>query len=262
MNVGRGMIALLGATALGVGFGYWLAGGSAAVAHSTARSAALGSADPAQGPQPPNTAKRVAPAPMRVAIQSAIERAPVHAAPEVAAYLDSLEARARAQRAVTALEVEPGIAMIRRYSFEPEEEIERFAERMQAVQHEFTPPESPRPAPEVHAELDRLVVDIARPKDEAEKQASIAHYLEVARQLDEEPRDAALRRLNQIAGAAPPAADAETVNVLWSAIERARDPTERQALIANYLELVHALPEQDGQARLAELSKRFGSQGR
>ena len=77
--------------------------------------------------------------------------------------------------------------------------------------------------------------------------------------LDEGPRDAALRRLNQLAGTAPPSADPQAVSVLWSAIERARDANERQGLIASYLELVRALPEEQSQARLAELSARFGS---
>ena len=200
---------------------------------------------------------------MRVAIRDAIDRAPVHAAPDLAHYLDSLEARARAQRAVTALEVEPGIDMIRRHSFEPDEEIDRFTERMQALQREFAaPPERARSTPELDSELDRLVIDIGHPTDERDKQASIARYLEVAQKLDEAARDRALQRLNEIAAVARPTADPQTVKVLWSAIENARDPSERQTLIASYLELVRTLPDEQSEARLAELSARFGARER
>jgi len=253
---------MLGATVLGIGIGtgYWLAAGAGTVAHERAERA-TGSTESAVVPQS-SVAVRGGSSSMRTAVRSAINEAPVHAAPDLASYLDSLEARARAQRQVTALEVEPGIEMIRRYSFEPEEEIEHFTERMQALQHEFAPPEVVRPALEVRVELDRLRADIDHPKDESDKQASIARYMAVTRQLDEASRDEALRRLNEHAAAPATATDPQSERVLWSAIEHARDPADRQVLIASYLDLVHTLPEEQGQARLAELSARFGAQTR
>jgi len=90
------MVALLGATALGVGFGYWLASGAGA-RDSPERPSVHGAAKPhAERATPAAAQGRTAP--MRVAIRDAIDRAPVHAAPDLARYLDSLEARARAQR--------------------------------------------------------------------------------------------------------------------------------------------------------------------
>lgn len=74
---------------------------------------------------------------MRAAIRDAIASAPVHSQVEVAAYLDALERRALNQHVVTALEVEPGIAIIKRYVPEPEPEIERFSQRMLKIQRGF-----------------------------------------------------------------------------------------------------------------------------
>jgi len=201
---------------------------------------------------------------MRAAIRKAIEEAPVRAEVDVAPYLDALERRAREQGAVTALEVQPGIAIIKNYVAEPDAEIERFSERMLKLQRSLQDPrERTQPPPlERQRQLERLAGDITHARSETEKQASIAEYLKHAAALDPEAHDAALQRLNAIAGVRPPQADKGAANALWTGIERARDPNERQALIADYLELIRTLPEAEADARLADLSAKFGDQER
>jgi hypothetical protein len=78
-------------------------------------------------------------APVLDQIHEEIERAPVASAADVDRYLDSLAARARSRGQVTALEVEPGLAMLRRYCPSDPAKADRFAERMLALQHQFAP---------------------------------------------------------------------------------------------------------------------------
>jgi len=249
------------AAALGIALGYWLGQPSSQVGErappaSLSPSPAL-TAAAASAPR-----SRPAPSPMREAIRRAVEAAPVEGAPDLGAYLDSLEARAVAQRAVTALEVEPGIAMIRRHSPEPDQEAQAFTERMRQLQLSFdAPAPAARPTPiEVDRQLTRLIGQIERPESEASKQAAIASYLELSRGLDDEAREKSLRQLDMVAVAAPRAADPHAIETLWSAIGRAHDPEVRQALIRDYRELLQALPAEESDARLTALSEQYGSQ--
>jgi hypothetical protein len=72
---------------------------------------------------------------MRKQIREAIEEASasVHNPQELHAYLGSLEARAQKQGHVSALEVEPGIAQIRRV-LNSEDDVMIFSERMRHLQ--------------------------------------------------------------------------------------------------------------------------------
>jgi hypothetical protein len=72
---------------------------------------------------------------MRTRIRDAIDRAPVRGPEDLPAYLDSLEVQARRQGQVTAFEVEPGIALLRRHG--TPEDLARFAKRMRRVQEEL-----------------------------------------------------------------------------------------------------------------------------
>jgi hypothetical protein len=78
---------------------------------------------------------------MRERIREAIEEASAssHNPQELHAYLDSLEARARKQGNVSALEVEPGIAQIRRV-LNREDEVRIFGERMRHLQSTLNRP--------------------------------------------------------------------------------------------------------------------------
>jgi hypothetical protein len=81
---------------------------------------------------------------MREQIDAAIraEVLPLRGKQEVLAYLDRLRARALAQRKVTALEVEPGLAALER--LEPvignhavQQEVIKFAQSMAQLSHSF-----------------------------------------------------------------------------------------------------------------------------
>jgi hypothetical protein len=81
---------------------------------------------------------------MRARIEEAIrtEVEPLHRRPDVEAYLERLRRRAVAQRRVTALEVEPGVAAIERLMPElgPEatqERVARFVQSMTALSREY-----------------------------------------------------------------------------------------------------------------------------
>lgn len=73
---------------------------------------------------------------IRAAIEDA--SASVHNSQELQVYLSSLEARAKKQGYVTALEVEPGMAMIRRIQ-NNEDDVRIFAERMMHLQSTSDP---------------------------------------------------------------------------------------------------------------------------
>jgi hypothetical protein len=144
------------------------------------------------------------PSPMRMRIREAVERAVVRDDTELSQYLDSLEARARAQGKVTALEIEPGFEMIRRQSPDPDL-IGRFSDRMLKVQAELngTPP-SMTPDPQaIHRELEAVLPAIGGAPDQAERQALIRKYLALAQQLDPDEQIRTIEAINATAQPRP-----------------------------------------------------------
>lgn len=267
MKRSSAIAALIVGAGCAAGLGYWVGRSRPApapIVHApVARSVPTQIADDT-APTPPSVRPRPPPAPIRQLIADAIEQAPVHGIAEVDAYLDSLEARARSQRKVTALEIEPGLAMIQRHSARPDQDIGTFAQRMQRLQRELEGvTEAPRPdRPELKTQLGGLLDQIERPRDDTEKQDRIRQYLALARQLGDEEQAQVLERLNSAVHAARGPVDEHALDALWSAIERAEDAAERQALIADYLELARELPDAESQERLASLNERYGAQGR
>jgi hypothetical protein len=196
---------------------------------------------------------------MRAQVREEIALARESGCSDVDAQLDSLEARARAHRKVTALEVEPGIAILQRCG-----EIERigpFSQRMIRLQVELGGGAEPSPPPdrlEVRRQLDQLSGDIQHSKDEPQKQAYIRQYLERMQDLEPQERAEAAMELNRMAtpNPSPPAPTAP--DTLWKAIQNETDESKRQVLIRDYVELMPQLPEEERQVRTATLTRRFG----
>jgi hypothetical protein len=193
---------------------------------------------------------------MRARVREAIERADVRGRESLDRFLEMLEARARAQGKVTALEVEPGIAMIELHSKDPEE-VSRFSERMQRLQEEFAragakPDGGASPTPE------DLLSRMAQAKNDSDKQALVRQFLQTVSELPAERQAHALERLNAVAGSkiAPP--DSATLDASYQAIETAKDEVARQDFIREYLELVSELPDRERDERLARLNARWG----
>jgi len=238
-----------------IALGFWL--GRSSNGQSAPGPSASSHVDPASRPPAPTSSPSERG--LRPRIREAIERAPVRSGADLDAYLDSLEAQARRNRAVTALEIEPGMALIRRYSGD-EDKVATFGQRMLRVQQELqgaTAPPQPAP-PETQAQLDALSSDITRAKDDAERQKSIRRYIDVAVELGPEQSLQAMERLNRIAGkdqqSDPAAADA-----LWKSIEGETNERRRQDLIRDYLMLLPGLDDTEQHERIEKLQARFGS---
>lgn len=251
--------------ALGVTLGYRLGMPSSAARVARTAPSVSTVVEPAPVVQKSPTLRQPPPvAPMRKAIRAAIDAAMRDDTVDLDAYLGSLEARATAQRAVTALEVEPGIAMIRRYSSDPEQDVMTFTERMRDLQRSFEVRSDPVGVePSERANRLKLVLnEIEHATTEEAKQRGIATYLESARALDDGARDEALERLNAVAAMDRHVADSGTVDTLWSAIGNAADPARRQVVIGEYLEVLKNLPEEEREARLTALSQTYGAERR
>lgn len=192
---------------------------------------------------------------MRAMVREAIENARVASAAELDPFLAKLEAQARQRGEVLAVDIEPGLAKCLDFG-EPEKGT-RFAERMKALQHELsgTKPESPPTAD--RSRLDALFLDIRKSEGE-KRQDLIREYLRAIQTLPDEEQMERHAKLNEVAGRRDERADPATLDALFQGIDRASDEEERQALIREYLTLVNGLPEDQVQARLAELNRRFG----
>jgi hypothetical protein len=206
----------------------------------------------------------VAPAPsasvpnMRAKIREAIEASPVSSAAQLDRYLDGLVEQARKKGAVTALEVEPGLAMIMKFSEDPEKHA-AFSRRMVDLQSELSG-RKPEPPPDPKTLADKIVTltDSIKKTEGEQKQVLIKEYLAAAQQLPEDQMNDAMAKLNAIAGQHTPPPDSAAADALWSGIESAKDEETRQDLIREYLNYIHGLPPEEEQERLAKLNKQYG----
>jgi hypothetical protein len=193
---------------------------------------------------------------MRELISKAIAEAPVRQRAELFAYLDGLEAQARRQGRVTALEVEPGVEMILRHG--DLDEANRFSQRMQKVQAELGGV-SPTVEPSVaERRLQELLADIERTRGERQ-QALIREYQEKTRDLPPDAQVGADLALSRAAAPHQGPPEAAALDALWKGIESAPSEDERQLLIREYVGLVQGLPAEEELRRLAELQNRFGA---
>jgi len=196
---------------------------------------------------------------LRPQIRQAIERAPVHGPEDVDRYLDALEAQARRQGQVTALEVEPGVAMARRFYPTEPEKVASFTSRMLRVQTELqdAAPQATDPA-EARKRLAELTAQIPRAPNEGQRQELIRTYLDLARQLPPEEHPELIQKLNQVAGTTGSKSDARAADSLWAAIQNEADEENKQDLIRDYLTLIAKLDENERARRLGELNTRYG----
>jgi hypothetical protein len=194
---------------------------------------------------------------MRAAIRDAIDKARAVSAPELDAFLAGLEAQARRRGAVTAVDIEPGLAKC--FELGQHEKAAQFGERMSALQRELggKPPEPPAPPVAESPRLDALFLDIQKSEGE-KRQKLVREYVRAIETLPEVEQVERVRKLNEVAGRKDERSDPATLDALYQGIERATDPEERQALIREYVALVDALPEEQGRARLEVLNRRFG----
>jgi hypothetical protein len=145
-------------------------------------------------PLPPPAAPHVS---MRAQIRQAIETdvAPLHSEGDVDRYLGDLEARARRNGRVTALELEPGIRAIQRLADElgherADEKLAAFAQKMTRLAAEVDGRERPAPPPD----LDDLARRIERASG-AERDTLVRRYQEATHTL---PADEKLRELERL----------------------------------------------------------------
>jgi hypothetical protein len=194
---------------------------------------------------------------LRALIVRAIAEAPVRNRTDLPSYLDGLEARAREQGRVTALEIEPGLEMVTRHGGGPEE-IAAFSQRMKKLQAELggssTRPESAAASVRARALLSEL--EQARGD---RQQALIREYRAIVEHLPAEEQAEAGAALGNVAGVRREEPDRAMLDTLFRGIETAATQSERQSLIHDYLELVQGLPEEEERHRLELLRARFGS---
>lgn len=212
----------------------------------------------AQSSARPVPSSRAAAPDMRALIQAAVERARVNDAADLERYLDELEAQARRNGRVTALEVAPGLSLI--LAKGTPEQAKQFSERMVALQTELG---EPAPVQRTDQPLARKDLDQLENRIEAaageEKQALVRTYLDAIAGLSPDDKAERAMKLNALVGRVEEPADAATIDSLWRGIERAPDETERQDLIQEYILLVQGLPDEDERARrFQELNRRFG----
>jgi hypothetical protein len=145
---------------------------------------------------------------MRVQVAEAVEQAAKHVGPaSLEDYLATLEARARTQGRVSALEVEPGLEMIQRHD-QTGEKLLQFARRMQALQRELaSDDEKAEPSAPPEQRLDMLSARIAQAESEAARQAAVRAYLETVGELPPGSEGAALAELNRLTNAHGAATD-------------------------------------------------------
>lgn len=119
----------------------------------------------------------------------------------VSHYLDDLEARARRQGDVTALEVETGMQALMAAGAPPEQQI-AFAQRMEALATELR--DEPPTAP---PGLDRIesIADALRQTDDEDERAKLTRqYLGTVGHLDPAEARRAIRELDALVGAPNP----------------------------------------------------------
>jgi hypothetical protein len=198
---------------------------------------------------------------MRDLIQQAIERAAVKDTAELEALLARLEAQAREKGKVTALEIEPGMAIAMDHA--TPERAQAFAERMRALQRELeaqaAPPASANsgtePTPAItKADMQGGLARIATASG-SERPGLIRQYVRAAEGLSEEDELARLADLNRVAGPPRPPADVSTIETLWARVSAASDGPEREALIREYRGVISELPEEEEARRVQELNR-------
>lgn len=173
---------------------------------------------------------------------------------DVEAYLDRLEARARAQGQATAVEIEPGMtAIFALRGTEPEEQVlamaDAFDARMQAVSAELGAVERPVPP-----SFEEGLAALARAEDPEDQQAAIREALDAIEDLDEPTRLQAEARLDAALEGRVARVDAEPES-LRQAIDDAEDPQARASAVQRYVEVVENLPREQAAALLAEVER-------
>jgi hypothetical protein len=115
---------------------------------------------------------------------------------ELDVYLRGLEGQARERGQVTATEVKPGLAALRRLYPEDPEQVDAFAQRMSQLSAELRSIDAaPRSPLEIRSELDDLLLHIRSGEDIA----AIQVYTEKAHELpDVREQEEAIQRLQEI----------------------------------------------------------------
>jgi hypothetical protein len=235
------------AAALGSATTAWLAASAPAAPPSELAADALARPTHARVPRRPHVD-------LRPSIEHEEERAlpGLHGRADVEAYLDRLEARARAQGRVTAVEIEPGMTAI--FALRgplPEGEVlalaEAFDARMQALGAELGA--AARPAP---PRFEEALAALARAEGSDAREAATRVALDALEPLDEPTRLAAEARLDAALGAPepPPAADPQA---LRQAIDQAAGARDRALAVRRYVEAVENLPREQAEGLLAEV---------
>lgn len=241
---------------MGIGLGYIAGSNDLSAVRSEAAAASGSSTTLTLHHQPALANVRPAqpPTSMHDLIEREIKQAPVHSEADLEQYLASLEARARARGRVTAVDVEPGITHIERFSHVPDQRVARFGERMTRLREELESEQAARPTPEqARAQLGNLIRAIRTTQDDEERQTQIHTYRELARTLEMPEQDKLFAELNAAIGRQP-APDARALDALWSQIGRAADDAARQPLIRRYLTQVGQLPIEEQDARYEALN--------
>jgi hypothetical protein len=164
----------------------------------------------------------------------------------LAAYLDGLLDRARAQGRITALESEVGREVITRTGGDADAQL-AFAQRLNALAEELRR-EPVAPAPPAGQALDELraIGDRVRGEtDVARREALIRGYIQQVATLPPEEKAQAMTRLNELAGAAAPQPPSgPDVASQWAAVEHA-EGAARQEAIRRLMETVRRLPPKE-----------------
>ncbi len=193
---------------------------------------------------------------LRPEIEREEERAlpELHGRADVEAYLERLEARARAQGRVTAVEIEPGMTAIFTLRGRVSEEdvlamADDFDTRMQALGVELGT--TARPA---SPDVERAFAALARAEGPRAREAATREVLDGLETLDEPARLAAEARLDEALEehAAAPAADPLE---LRRAMDEAEGTRNRQLAVREYVEAVENHPREQADALLAEVAR-------
>lgn len=201
-----------------------------------------------------------APAPRGLDLRPSIEQEEqlalpgLHGRADVEAYLERLEARARAQGRVTAVEIEPGMtAIFALRGTVPEPDVlamaDDFDARMQALGAELGAAARPSPMG-----VEQAFAALEEAEDPRAREAATRQVLDGLESLDEPARLAAEARLDEALrdDAPPPAADPLA---LRRAIDEAAGQHDRELAVQRYVEAVENLPREEAEALLAEVAR-------
>lgn len=173
---------------------------------------------------------------------------------EVGAYLDELEATARRQGRVTALEILPGLAVIERAFPDDMERSVAFTRRMERVARELgTSDDGARPTTAIAPEI--LVTTMANTAQGPARDQLVRKALSAIDRLPVEEQPAAFAAVSRATAPGAPAAPPVSLDGLLEQVRSAAGGEARRSLVRSFVEIASNLPPEEQERRFRQLEE-------